>query len=100
MSDILWGIFAELKCSRLLYADTLLFFLAMALSIYAWTLFIVAYMKLDGAPRGRVLWTGRNMLAYFCDALVVNGFTGVLLKPITLEKLQKLFADLPKISGR
>ena len=29
-----------------------------------------------------------------------NGFTGVLLKPITLEKLQKLFRDSPEISGR
>ena len=76
VSDILWGIFAELKCPRLLYADTLLFFLTMALSIYAWTRFIVAYMELDGAPRGRVLWTGRGMLAFFCAALVVNGFTG------------------------
>ena len=76
VSDILWGIFAELKCPRLLYADTLLFFLTMALSIYAWTRFIVAYMKLDGAPRRRILWTGRGMLAFFCAALVVNGFTG------------------------
>ena len=76
VSDILWGIFAELKCPCLLYADTLLFFLTMALSIYAWTHFIVAYMELDGAPRGRILWTGRGILAFFCAALVVNCFTG------------------------
>ncbi len=76
VSDILWGIFAELKCPRLLYSDTLLFFLTMALSIYAWTHFIVAYMELDGAPRRRILWTGRGMLAFFCAALAVNGFTG------------------------
>ena len=76
VSDILWGIFAELKCPCLLYADTLLFFMTMALSIYAWTHFIVAYMELDGAPRGRILWTGRGILAFFCAALAVNGFTG------------------------
>ena len=29
-----------------------------------------------------------------------NGFTGVLLKPITLEKLQRLFTDSPEVSGR
>ena len=76
VSDILWGIFAGLKCPCLLYADTLLFFLTMALSIYAWTHFIVAYMELDGAPRGRILWTGRGILAFFCAALAVNCFTG------------------------
>ena len=76
VSDILWGIFAELKCPCLLYADTLLFFMTIALSIYAWTHFIVAYMELDGAQRGRILWTGRGILAFFCTALAVNCFTG------------------------
>ena len=76
VSDILWGIFAELKCPCLLYADTLLFFLTMALSTYAWTHFIVAYMELGGAPRGRILWTGRGILAFFCAALFANCFTG------------------------
>ncbi len=76
VADILWGVFAELKYSSLLYADTLLFFLTMALSLYAWTRFIVAYMELHGAPRGRVLWTGRGMLFFFCAALIVNCFTG------------------------
>ncbi len=76
VSDMLWGVFAGLKYPRLLYAATLFFFLTMALSIYAWTRFIVAYMELRGAPRGRVLWTGRGMLVFFCTVLAVNGFTG------------------------
>ena len=29
-----------------------------------------------------------------------NGFTSILLKPITLEKLQRLFTDSPEVSGR
>ena len=41
VSDILWGIFAALKCPRLLYSDTLLFILTMALSVYASPPFIV-----------------------------------------------------------
>ncbi len=75
--DVLWGILAELKCPRLLYADTVLFFLTMALSIYAWTRFIVVYLEMDGGPRGHLLWTGRGMMAFLIAALVVNGFTGL-----------------------
>ena len=37
ISDILWGIFAGLRLPRLLFADTTFFFLAMVLSICAWT---------------------------------------------------------------
>ena len=77
VSDILWGIFAELKWSRFLYADTTVFFVAMALSIYAWTRFIATYLKMDGRPRAHLLWTGRGFLAFFAVALVVNGFTGI-----------------------
>ena len=75
--DVLWGIFAHLKWSRFLYADTFVFFMTMALSVYAWTSFIAAYLKMDGRPRAHLLWTGRGLLAFFAVALVANGFTGI-----------------------
>ena len=76
VSDVLWGFMAKSGCRELLYADTLLFFLAMALSVYAWTRFIVAYMAMEGLPRKRLLWTGRALLAFFIGSLAVNFFTG------------------------
>jgi len=76
VSDVLWGILAGWKLPALLYIDTVFFFLTMALAIYAWTRFIIAYMELDGIPRERLLWTGRGLLAFFIAALVVNLFTG------------------------
>ncbi len=78
VSDILWGVFAGLECPRLLYFDTVLFFLTMALSIYAWTRFIIAYMEMNGGPRWRLQWTGRGLMAFFIAALIVNSFTGSL----------------------
>ena len=48
VSDVLWGILAGWKLPALLYIDTVFFFLTMALAIYAWTRFIIAYMELDG----------------------------------------------------
>jgi signal transduction histidine kinase len=76
VSDVLWGFMAKSGCRELLYADTLLFFLTMALSVYAWTRFIVAYMAMEGLPRKRLLWTGRALLAFFIGSLAVNFFTG------------------------
>ena len=75
--DVLWGVFAHLKWSRLLYADTVVFFMTMALSVYAWTSFIAAYLKMDGRLRAYLLWAGRGLLTFFAIGLVVNGFTGI-----------------------
>lgn len=76
VSDVLWGVFAGLKWRMLLYADTVLFFLAMALTVFAWTHFVAAYLELDGRPRVRLLWTGRGMTAFFVFALIANLFNG------------------------
>ena len=76
VADVAWGFLVPLKRPGLLYADTLAFFLTMALSIYLWTRFIVAYLAMDGGPRNRLLWLGRGILAFFVAALGVNVFTG------------------------
>lgn len=75
--DVAWGMFAGLKWRWFLYADTLLFFLAMALSVYAWARFIAAYLKMHGVRRLCMLWIGRGLLAFFAGALVANLFTGL-----------------------
>ena len=75
--DVMWGVFAALKWPRVLYADTVIFFIAMALSVLTWTRFAVTYLELDGQARGFLLWMGRGILTFFIVALVVNGFTGI-----------------------
>ena len=77
VADILWGILAALKYPRLLFADTTLFFLAMALSFCAWTRYVVAYLEMDGRLRGSLLGTGYGLLMLFIVALAVNGVTGI-----------------------
>ncbi|MBR6372003.1 MAG: response regulator [Victivallales bacterium] len=74
--DVLWGILAELGTPMLLYIDTVAFFLMMALSIYAWARFIVAYLEMVGGARQRLLWSGRLVMAFFISALLVNCFNG------------------------
>ena len=75
--DVLWGVFAHLKWSRFLYADTVVFFMTMALSVYSWTRFITVYLKMDGRLRAYLLWAGLGLLEFFAIGLVVNGFTGI-----------------------
>lgn len=74
--DVLWGLLAGLGNPRLLYVDTTLFFLAMALSVLAWAQFIVGFQEMGGGARGRRLWIGRGLLAFFIAALAANVFTG------------------------
>jgi signal transduction histidine kinase len=75
-ADFLWGVFEALKWPRVLYADTLTFFVTMALSVYAWSCFIGAYLEMDEGPRRRLRWMGRGALAFFLGALAANFFTG------------------------
>jgi signal transduction histidine kinase len=75
-ADVLWGVFEELKWRTLLYADTVVFFLTMALTIFAWMHFIAAYLEVEGYPRARLLWTGRALVAFFTVALLLNFFVG------------------------
>ena len=75
VADVLWGILAELKMSRLLYVDTILYFLAMAMTVCAWARFVVAYLEMGGWPRACMLWLGRGLQAFFFAAMVFNVFS-------------------------
>ena len=76
MTDIVWGIFAELRWLTALYVDTVVFFLILALTIYAWTRYVVAYLEMGGWPRKYLVWSGRGLLAYFTVVMAVNHFNG------------------------
>lgn len=78
VSDVLWGLFAEMKLSRPLFIDTSIYFLAMALSLYTWTRYVVTYLQMDGWSRKCLLWSGRGLLAFYIIATVGNFFTNIL----------------------
>ncbi|MBP5532221.1 MAG: response regulator [Lentisphaeria bacterium] len=76
VSDVLWGLFALWKFSRLIfYADTVLFFLSMMVSVCAWTRYVVNYLQMPRTLRQFLQWTGRGLLAFFILAMVANSFT-------------------------
>ena len=77
LSDVLWGIFAGLKLSVLIFADTTFFFLMIALSICTWARYLSVYLEMDGWLRKCLHWSGNGLLALITAGLTVNCFTGI-----------------------
>ena len=75
VTDAAWGILAGLGWVRLLYADTVLFFLALVAFVFMWCRFVIVYLDL-GKGTDRVLsWSGYALLAFNLAALAANPFT-------------------------
>ena len=75
VTDAVWGIFAGLGWRRLLYADTVLFFLALVVFVLMWGRFVISYLGL-GKRAERILgWSGYALLAANIAALAANFFT-------------------------
>ena len=78
VSDVLWGICAEMNMPTLLYAGTFLYFIMMALTPCTWTRFVVMYLGMSGPMRACMLWAGRLVLSFFVVALAFNIFNSCL----------------------
>ena len=74
IADILWGYFYDLKIVPLVYADTVLFFLAMVVSVLMWTRFAVAYLNRDSLFSKIIIYVGWLIFIYEIINLIVNIF--------------------------
>ena len=76
-TDITWGILEGMKLGELLFLDTTLYFVAMAVGVLFWTKYVVVYLDEDTGFERFLLYAGR----VFCGAVValvaVNFFTPV-----------------------
>ncbi len=78
ITDILWGILESEKLAALLFADTTVYYIAMAAGIALWADFAVAYLE-EQNTFGRFLVAAGRVLAGLIAALsVINIFTPVL----------------------
>ena len=74
LTDAAWGILAGLGWTRLLYADTVLFFLALVAFVFMWCRFSIVYLDF-GKWTARILsWFGYAILAFNLAALAANPF--------------------------
>ena len=74
IADLLWGFFEEAKIRVLVYADTVVFFATMALSILLWTRYVVAYIDKKGIKSKSLLGAGWGIFIFVISHLIINFF--------------------------
>ena len=78
ITDILWGILEDRKLALLLFADTTVYFAAMAAGVLYWAQYTVTYLE-DETSFGRLLvYAGRVIAALITATAAVNIFAPVL----------------------
>ena len=76
ITDAAWGVFAGLGWTSLLYADTILFFLSLAVFALLLGRFVVSYVGLGKWTAGIVAWASYAFLACNIVLLTANFFNG------------------------
>ena len=74
ITDALWGILAGLGWTKLLYLDTVFFFLSLAMFVFMWCRFVIVYLNLEKWVTCVLPWLGYASLAFNLVALAVNPF--------------------------
>ena len=70
--DFLWGVFDALRVAPLLYADTVLYFVAMACSIIYWVRYVVDYLHEGTVFEQRLVQVGNALFLFQVTALALN----------------------------
>ncbi|MCQ2496079.1 MAG: GGDEF domain-containing protein [Lachnospiraceae bacterium] len=72
ITDSLWGILDELKLTGLLYADTVVYYLAMSLAVVLWSEYAAVYLHQNNVYGKILRYVGRGFMMLVVLALLVN----------------------------
>ena len=78
ITDILWGVLDSLHLTTLLFLDTVVYYVAMAVGVLFWTQYVVLYLAEENAFSRFLAYTGRIFFAVVAAITVINCFTPVL----------------------
>ncbi len=78
ITDILWGIIESQKMARLLFIDTTVYFIAMAVGILFWAEYTVAYLEMNSIHGRLLVLSGRLLAAIVSFVAIVNTFKPIL----------------------
>ncbi len=78
ITDVLWGLLDSWRLNALLYADTVVYYIAMAVGVLLWTQYVVTYLAEDDAFSRFLSSAGRIFFAVVVTITVINCFTPVL----------------------
>ena len=74
VTDALWGVFNDLQAVKLLYADTVVYYIAMASSVLLWTRYVILYLEEKSTFGSFLLYAGRAIFWFQIAGLIVNLF--------------------------
>ena len=77
VTDALWGVFNGMQAVKLLYADTVLYFVAMAALVLLWTQYVIVYLEEKSVFGTFLLHAGRVIFIFQMAGLFVNLFRPV-----------------------
>ena len=78
ITDILWGVFESFRLTHLLFADTTIYYVAMAAGLLLWARYIVAYLGEDNGFGKFIVIAGRTVAGVIAILAAVNIFIPVL----------------------
>jgi len=78
LADAAWGILAGLGSTRLLYVDTIFFFLSLPVFVFMWCRFAMVYLGLGKWPTRILNWSGYALVALNVVLLAANFFNNCL----------------------
>ena len=80
IADAGWGVFAGLEWTRVLYLDTMLYYIAIAVSVLTWCHFVITYLGISRWKARLLSWFGYALLAFYVVMLAANIFTNCLFR--------------------
>ena len=78
ITDMLWGILESYNLTAVLYADTVVHFIAMAAAVMLWTRYVVAYLEEKNRFGSLLYYAGGSFLIFEVIVIAVNFFRPVL----------------------
>ncbi len=78
VTDILWGIIEANKIPILLFADTSVYFIAMAAGVFCWSWYVVLYLDENNGFGKFLVYAGRALAVCVAALTLVNIFVPVL----------------------
>ena len=78
--DAGWGVFAGLGWTKVLYVDTMFYYIAIALTVLTWCHFVAVHLDLSKWKSRTLTWFGYALLALYVVLLTANVFNDCLFR--------------------
>ena len=78
ITDAFWGILDHYRLTALQFADTTLYFIAMAAAVLLWTRFVVSYLEGSGFFDKALKYTGEIFFVFEMTVILINIFRPIM----------------------